>query len=100
MQKMRNQRFSGNRISNYKAQMITGGARRDLMIWWCKQHHGIQHLFEMLTFEINIDKHQNINFMEIHFYLFFRKNFEIFADWLKNKAAEQSLSTPEIKLQG
>ena len=44
MQKMRNHRFSGNRISNYKAQMITGGARRDLMIWWCKQHHGILHL--------------------------------------------------------
>ena len=27
MQKMRNHRFSGNRISNYRVQMITGGAR-------------------------------------------------------------------------
>jgi hypothetical protein len=30
---------------------------------------------------------KNSNFLKINFYLFFKKNFEIFADWLKNKVA-------------
>jgi hypothetical protein len=38
--------------------------------------------------------------MEIHFHLFFRKIFEIFADWSKNKSAHKSLLTPETKQQG
>jgi hypothetical protein len=31
----------GNGISNYRSQMTAGSARRDSLIWWCKQQQGI-----------------------------------------------------------
>jgi hypothetical protein len=32
--------------------MTRCGAKDDSIVWWCKKHHGIKHLYEMSTFEI------------------------------------------------
>jgi hypothetical protein len=99
MQKMRKHRLSENGISNYRAQMITGGARGDLMICWCEQHHGILHLSEKSTLKINERSHKVGNFLEINFLYFSKKNFQILlvGDWSKNKIAQKSFFTPEMK---
>jgi hypothetical protein len=64
---MRKHRLCGNDINNYRSQITTGGARGDFMIWWCEQHHDIEHLKKMSTFEINKESHQIRIFLEIHF---------------------------------